>query len=39
LSPPLVSAGGGSIDLDALVEYVEAHSPIGAPAAGRIRNP
>jgi 5'-nucleotidase len=30
---------GGAIDLDALIEYVEARSPIGVPAGGRILNP
>jgi 5'-nucleotidase len=30
---------GGAIDLDALVEYVEAHAPVGLPGGGRIRTP
>jgi len=30
---------GGPVDLDALIEYVEAHTPIGLPPGNRIRNP
>jgi 5'-nucleotidase len=30
---------GGAIDLDALVEYVEDHTPITGAVAGRIKNP
>jgi len=30
---------GGAIDLDALVDYVEDHSPIAGGIAGRIKNP
>ena len=30
---------GGPVDLDAITEYVENHSPVGIPAGGRIRNP
>ena len=30
---------GGAIDLDALVEYVEDHTPIAGGIAGRIKNP
>jgi 5'-nucleotidase len=30
---------GGAIDLDALVDYVEAHTPIAGGIAGRIKNP
>ena len=30
---------GGPVDLDAITEYVEAHSPLAVPAGNRIRNP
>jgi 5'-nucleotidase len=30
---------GGPVDLDALIDYVEAHTPIGVPPGGRILNP
>ena len=30
---------GGPVDLDAIIDYVEEHSPIGIPAGNRIQNP
>jgi 5'-nucleotidase len=30
---------GGPVDLDALIDYVEHHTPIGVPPGNRILNP
>jgi hypothetical protein len=30
---------GGPVDLDALIDYVEKHTPIGVPPGGRILTP